>query len=67
MVKDGVTDWAEAHGLTEDGLKDWAAAQDRKGYRPLVIVGYPVEGESRYLGVWVKDELAKPLGPAQKK
>jgi WD40 repeat protein len=67
VVKDGVTDWAEAHGLTEDGLKDWAAAQDKKGYRPLVIVGYPVEGESRYLGVWVKDELAKPLGPPQKK
>jgi hypothetical protein len=67
LVKDGVTDWAEAHGLTEDGLKDWAAARDKEGYRPLVVVGCRDGEESRYLGVWVKDEMAKPLGPPQKK
>jgi WD40 repeat protein len=69
LVKDDITEWAEGHDLKPgpDGFAKEAAAWEQKGYRPLVIVGYPVAAErgteSRYLGLWVKDELARPLGP----
>jgi hypothetical protein len=66
VVKDGVGDWSEAHGLTEDALKVWAAAREKEGKRPLLVTGYR-DGGSCYLAVWVKDELAKPLGPPPKK
>ena len=67
VVKDSVTEWAEVHGLTPDRFKEWARGREKEGLRPLVIVGYPQGEESRYLGIWVKDELTKPLGPPPKK
>ena len=67
VVKDGVSDWDEAHGLTEAALKTWAAARDKEGKRPLLLVGYLEGDDSRYLAIWVKDELAKPIGPPTKK
>jgi hypothetical protein len=66
LVKDEVTEWAAEHDLTAEKFGEAARGWDAKGYRPLVIVGYLAEKESRYLGVWVKDELAKPIGPPPK-
>jgi WD40 repeat protein len=64
LIKDDpAMEWAEKHGLAPDDLDREARAWEGKGYRPLVLFGYFVAPQSRYLGVWVKDKLAKPLQP----
>jgi hypothetical protein len=68
LVKDAPKiEWAEKHGLTPEAFEKEACRWKCEGYRPLVVTGSPAGKASRYLGVWVKDGLAEPLGPPRKK
>ena len=48
--------WVEFRDLTNSGYKDkWKEYRD-KGYRPLDIESYRVNGKQRYAGIWVKNK-----------
>jgi serine/threonine protein kinase/CubicO group peptidase (beta-lactamase class C family) len=44
--------WEERHGISAAELREELERRVSEEFRPLLIVGYPEGGESRYLAVW---------------
>jgi serine/threonine protein kinase/CubicO group peptidase (beta-lactamase class C family) len=44
--------WEERHGMSAPELREELERRASEEFRPLVLVGYPQAGESRYLAIW---------------